>query len=422
MSKSKNVLRSQLDLRKPDAATPAIPGQLLTKLPALPASPLDMAEKLYQASLPKPSHDIDGELSPYERISERVYCHFVASPVEAEILHAIYAWVRIVTATMERDFIDWCHRLAEISMRSELIQGRPGIRFSMLICAPLYMQAEKGLFALLRFMNSPIPHRSWTDFDTTGAILKERPIYYVQLPIVPVRMSKGVEHNDILFAVLDAYDLAGNFDEKRRIKAETGHGQCDITEVIKVLLRSSVAVVAFFGWRESHHHGKSLWKILSAFREAGIGVVLYATAAIGLCRQELIGVFPQDPVEIGAYNLCRVADLARAYAETMSLCVAPDRPAPAAWINIVGGLYGYRELLDAAAQLVVHRIHIENEEMSVALTNVKRTILEEFSGSLAAINHLHQYGTLPTSLVSQNRDRLPLALVQRFGGDRGSKI
>ncbi|SOY71769.1 hypothetical protein CBM2586_B130489 [Cupriavidus phytorum] len=46
----------------------AIPALLLTELPPLPESALDTAEKLYQASLPKPSRTADEEQSTYERI------------------------------------------------------------------------------------------------------------------------------------------------------------------------------------------------------------------------------------------------------------------------------------------------------------------------------------------------------------------
>lgn len=165
---------AQSDLTSLDRMLTAAPAQLLSKLPHPPHSALDFSEKLYQAGLPPWIDRVDQQMSPCERALERVQHHFIATQIEAETLFTIYRMARVMTATMERSYIGWCHKLAELSVGTVELKQASSMRMSLVICAPLYMSAHKGLEALSKFIGCPIPHRTWTDFDAQGNVSEVR--------------------------------------------------------------------------------------------------------------------------------------------------------------------------------------------------------------------------------------------------------
>ncbi|RWA52294.1 hypothetical protein AU476_18240 [Cupriavidus sp. UYMSc13B] len=213
---------AQSDLKSLDRMLTAAPAQLLSRLPRPPFSALDFSEKLYQAGLPQWIDCVDQQMSPCERALERVQHHFIATEIEAETLFAIYTMARVMTASMERHYIGWCHKLAELSMGTTEVKHASSMRMSLVICAPLYMSAHKGLEALSKFIGCPIPHRTWTDFDAQGNVTEVRRAVYWQLVLLLVPMPEGIEEIDILEAIVDAYDLTGCFDTKAELVYQEG--------------------------------------------------------------------------------------------------------------------------------------------------------------------------------------------------------
>lgn len=401
---------AQSDLKSLDRMLTAAPAQLLSRLPRPPLSVLDFSEKLYQAWLPQWIDRVDQQMSPCERALERVQHHFIATQVEAETLFTIYRMARVMTAAMERSYIGWCHKLAELSVGSTEVKHASNMRMSLVICAPLYMSAHKGFAALSQFIGCPIPHRTWTDFDAQGNAADVRRAVFWQLVLLLVPMPEGDEEIDILEAIVDAYDLAGCFDAKTELESRYGRGRYRINDVIRLLRKTHVAVVVVHGWKYCHRSGKALWEVLHALREAAIAVVLVATAAIALCKdnRQFRSVFPCDPVEFAAYDIATAANLGRAYAATLGLPHVPQK-----LVEAVHGLYGFRHLLDELASLIAHRVHQEGMTADAALEGSVDAIHRQYQRVLGPFKHLLQYKSLSPAAVEDYCDLLPLALMSK---------
>lgn len=397
------------DPKRLDRMLSAAPAQLLSKLPALPTSALEFSEKLYHAALPKPSTHLDRDMSRYERVAERVQNHFIATPLEAEALMDVYAMARVVTGSMARRYIEWCHQLAEFSVSTDIVRAPSRIRMSMVICAPLYMQVERGLEALQSFVGLPIAHQSWTDFDAEGNAIDVRKAIYWQLVLLLVPMPPRLREFDILEAIVEAYDIAGNFDARGELKATYGRARYGIHDVVKRLQRAHVALVVIYGWRDIHRQSGALWRVLYALREARIAVVLVATAAIALCRDDpqFLAVFPADPIEIGPYQLDHAANLARAYAATLELGDVPP-----AFVGAVRGVYGQRQLMDALAERIARQVHLEGMASEVAARSAIKSVAAEYKRVLEPYELLLRGESLSAELIARHRDRLPLVVVQ----------
>lgn len=400
-----------MDLQQLEMMLSAAPGQLLRELPKPTTSVLEFADELYGKSLPTPRQEVDSRQSPYERLLERIHTHYPCTRLDAEVLFEMLTLVRVVTGSMTRRYIDWCHKVAAIAASREVIVPTSPICASLAICAPTYVQFEKGVKALCKFLGTPIPHSSWTDVDDAGCVVDVRKLIYRQVPLLPVAMPRSNAESEILDAIVKALDQVGGLDVRARLGIECGRGRLGTLDVIRHLQMSSVAMVVIYDWGDIHCKGEDLWKIAYALRLAGIVPVLVASGAIADCEgsAEFRRAFPANVIEIGPIDQDDAANVAKCLVNTLEL----DESLLDPLTEMIGSLYGRRDLVDAAAGLIARGIHVEGLQPKKVIGDVASTIRQEYSGALVAFEMMCQNGQVTRPLLAQFRDALPLALARR---------